>query len=111
MVYKTINLLFKVVQESGRDADKAEQLYEGEILCKAALSSYKRSTLLNCVIALFIPNLLGVADNGSLTEVLSNNGLSYIQTETEDIYNNYFIREYYSSVTGKGAVNNIQDYL
>jgi hypothetical protein len=67
------------------------------------------AALLICVIALFIPNVLGVADNGSLTEVLSNNGLSYIQTEIEDIYNNYFIREYYSSVTGKGAVNNIQD--
>ena len=69
------------------------------------------AALLICVIALFLPNVLGVADNGSLSGTISNNGLSYIQTETEDIYNNYFIREYYSSATGKGSVTGIQDII
>ncbi|HKL98878.1 MAG TPA: hypothetical protein VJZ06_03080 [Mobilitalea sp.] len=36
----------------------------------------------------------GLAGDGSSDTTISRNGLSYIQTSPEDIYNNYFIRTY-----------------
>lgn len=36
----------------------------------------------------------GLADDGTLGTTMSRNGLSYIQTEPAEIYNNYFIRTY-----------------
>ncbi len=36
----------------------------------------------------------GLADDGSYGTTMARNGLSYIQTEPEEIYNNYFIRTY-----------------
>lgn len=45
-------------------------------------------------ICLFLPNYLGVADDGSVTKIMDAVGVYYIQDEPEDIYNNYFIRTY-----------------
>lgn len=36
----------------------------------------------------------GLADDSTLASTLSRNGLSYLQTNPEEIYNNYFIRTY-----------------
>lgn len=46
------------------------------------------------ILMLFVPNYLGVADDGSLTKVMNSAGLNYIQKDVDEIYNNYFIRTY-----------------
>jgi hypothetical protein len=56
----------------------------------------------------------GLADDGSLGNTLSKAGLSYLQTNPEDIYNNYFVRVYaldsnYFSTTHE--ITNTQDVL
>lgn len=50
-----------------------------------------------CVLAsimLFFPNYLGVADDGSITEIMNAVDVHYIQDEVGDVYNNYFVRTY-----------------
>lgn len=46
------------------------------------------------ILMLFIPNYLGVADDGSLSKVMNSAGVYYIQDEIEENYNNYFVRTY-----------------
>ncbi|MDD3174750.1 MAG: hypothetical protein PHF63_14030, partial [Herbinix sp.] len=46
------------------------------------------------VILLFVPPYKGVADDGSLYKVMGRTGLTYIENDPEDIYNNYFIKRY-----------------
>jgi len=46
------------------------------------------------IIMLFVPPILGVADDGSLYKVMDRTGLVYIEDKPEDIYNNYFIKRY-----------------
>ncbi len=52
------------------------------------------------IIMLFIPNYLGVADDGSISRVMKSAGVYYIQTEVSDIYNNYFVKEYSNVLSG-----------
>lgn len=46
------------------------------------------------IIMLFVPNYVGVADDGSLSRVMRAAGLNYIKSDVDDIYNNYFVRTY-----------------
>ncbi|MDO5574844.1 MAG: hypothetical protein Q4G60_12795 [bacterium] len=48
---------------------------------------------------LFVPNYLGVADDGSLSKVMRAAGLNYIQSDIDHIYNNYFVRTYSNVLT------------
>lgn len=52
------------------------------------------------VIMLFLPNYLGVADDGSISRVMNSAGIYYIQTEPAEIYNNYFIKSYSNVLSG-----------
>ena len=46
------------------------------------------------IIMLFIPNYLGVADDGSVTKIMNASSIYYLQEDPEDIYNNYFVKTY-----------------
>lgn len=50
-------------------------------------------------IMLFVPNYLGVADDGSLSKVMNGAGVNYIQNDVDEIYNNYFVRTYSNVLT------------
>ena len=45
-------------------------------------------------VLLFLPNYLGVANDGSTDEIMRSAGLYYMEQEPEKIYANYFIRTY-----------------
>jgi len=65
------------------------------------------------IIMLFVPPFMGVADDGTLNKVLNRAGLSYIEDDPEDIYNNYYIREYavqFESESEK-KMENSQDFI
>lgn len=51
------------------------------------------------VCMLFVPNYLGVADDGSLSGIMRAAGLNYTKTNVNEIYNNYFIRTYSNVLT------------
>ncbi len=63
------------------------------------------------IIMLFVPPYLGVADDGSLYKVMDRAGLSYIEGDADDIYNNYYVREYliHDDITVKEKAGNSQD--
>ncbi|WP_099468401.1 glycan biosynthesis hexose transferase WsfD [Konateibacter massiliensis] len=51
-------------------------------------------------IILFLPNYLGVADDGSISQVMNSAGVYYIETEVADVYNNYFVKTYSNVLSG-----------
>ncbi len=62
------------------------------------------------VIAIFTPPYLGVADDGTFYKVMEQSGLSYIQEDTADIYNNYYIRIYkLDNVKSVSGIGNSQE--
>lgn len=52
------------------------------------------------ILILFLPNYLGVADDGSVSPVMKAAGVYYTQTEVSDIYNNYFVKQYSNVLSG-----------
>ncbi len=65
------------------------------------------------ILMLMIPPYMGVADDGSLQKVMERSGLSYIQKDSESIYNNFYIRVYsVENIDNKGReISNSQDIL
>lgn len=51
------------------------------------------------IIMLFLPNYLGVADDGSISKVMNGVGVSYLESDVDEIYNNYFVRVYSNVLT------------
>ncbi len=54
--------------------------------------------LVVCVVTLFIPSYIGVADDGSLNTILQNAGLAYRASDLEQPVGAYFVREYERTV-------------
>lgn len=52
------------------------------------------------LIMLFLPNYLGVADDGSIARVMNSAGIYYTQSEISEIYNNYFVKIYSNVLSG-----------
>ncbi|MEY8354643.1 hypothetical protein AALB39_14975 [Lachnospiraceae bacterium 54-53] len=51
-------------------------------------------TALTASAALFVPNCLGVAADGSADDIMKSAGIYYMDKDPEDIYNNYFVKTY-----------------
>lgn len=61
------------------------------------------ATVLACILMLmmlFLPNYLGVADDGSISRVMNSAGIYYTQSEISEIYNNYFVKIYSNVLSG-----------
>lgn len=52
------------------------------------------------IIMLFVPNYLGVADDGSVQKIMNSAGVYYLQSDISDTYNNYFIKTYSNVLSG-----------
>ncbi|KAB1439448.1 hypothetical protein [Candidatus Galacturonibacter soehngenii] len=52
------------------------------------------------LLMLFLPNYLGVADDGSISRVMNSAGIYYTQSEISEIYNNYFVKIYSNVLSG-----------
>ena len=50
---------------------------------------------------LFLPNYLGVANDGTTDAIMNAAGIYYIEEDPGDIYNNYFIKTYSRIAAGK----------
>ncbi len=56
-------------------------------------------SLILLIIMLFLPNYIGVADDGSISKIMNGAGVSYLQDDIDEIYNNYFVRVYSNVLT------------
>jgi hypothetical protein len=104
-INKVIDLLKKVGQIRGRINKRMEGKYSSSLI---ALVATVAVTLLMLLI-LFVPNYLGVADDGSISQVMNSSGVYYMQTEVSEIYNNYFIKTYSNVLSGYQTKNTMMN--
>ncbi|BCN29937.1 glycan biosynthesis hexose transferase WsfD [Anaeromicropila herbilytica] len=64
-------------------------------------------SLLLVTIMLFLPNCKGVANDGTLDKIMNATNVHYIQTDKEDIYNNYFVKNYSRVLSGGQEVKSV----
>ncbi len=93
-IAKRINVFVAILQKLKKIRDDMNKRME-HAYSPAAIASYVTViAMLLLIMMLFIPNYLGVADDGSLSKVINSAGLNYIQDDVDEIYNNYFVRNY-----------------
>lgn len=95
-INKSIIFLKKVRQIRNYINRRMEGKYSASLI---ALVATALSGLI-MVMILFLPNYLGVADDGSISRVMNSAGIYYTQTEISDIYNNYFVKTYSNVLSG-----------
>ncbi len=95
-IHKAISFFKKVKQIKNHINKRMEGKYSSSLI---ALVATALAALLMIMI-LFIPNYLGVADDGSISRVMNSAGIYYMQTEVEDTYNNYFVKIYSNVLSG-----------
>ncbi len=74
----------------GKINSRMEGKYSPSFLALAATAI----TALTASIILFLPNYMGVANDGSTDDIMRSAGIYYMDEEPEDIYSNYFIKIY-----------------
>lgn len=67
--------------------------------------------LIISICILFLPNYNGMADDGSLAEILERTGLGYTQSDQAEAAGAYFVRVYVHQVPVKGDGISIHDLL
>ncbi len=69
-------------------------------------------SLVLLILMLFVPNYLGVADDGSISKIMNGAGVSYLQSDVDEIYNNYFVRVYSNVLTDyQKASGNLSSHI
>ena len=89
-----INVFLALLRKVKAYKDKMNKRMEHAYSASAIATYATAASLILLVIMLFVPNYLGVADDGSLAKVMNSAGLNYIQSDVDEIYNNYFVRTY-----------------
>lgn len=89
-----INLMIGFFKKLGHFKKRINKRMEGKY--SPAIISFSATAMASFLIImmLFVPNYLGVADDGSISHVMKAVHISYMQTEVSDIYNNYFVKHY-----------------
>lgn len=95
-INKIVILFKKVSQIKNHINKRMEGKYSASLI--ALVATALAGMLM--VIMLFLPNYLGVADDGSISRVMNSAGVYYTQTEVSDIYNNYFVKTYSNVLSG-----------
>lgn len=104
-VVKHLNVLVRIAHKINDFKNNMNKAMEGKYsptiiaLCATFCAS------LIMIIILFVPNYLGVADDGSISPVMNAAGVFYIQDDVEDIYNNYFVKTYSNVVSQDNQTN------
>ena len=106
---KAINRIVSFAQRVGRVKNRINQRMENKYSPSLIALWMTTAAALLIVLMLFVPNYLGVADDGSLSRVMQSAGVYYTQADAEDPYNDYFIKTYSNvpedSVTPETSVN------
>lgn len=103
---KHLNHFFAAIVKLGQLRKRMNQHMEGKYSPKLiAMTSTAIATLL-MIIMLFFPNYLGVADDGSVSDVMQSAGIYYMQTDVSDVYNNFFIKKYSNVLSDYAVMGN-----
>lgn len=114
---KTVRQLNRVIglfHKLGSFRKGIDRQMEGKYSPKLIALVATAASVLLMTLMLFVPNYLGVADDGSISRVMNAAEVYYTQTEVADIYNNYFIKTYsnvLSDYTVRDSYNNSQVLL
>lgn len=95
-----LSFLMKILKAIRRQIKKVDRIMEGKY--SPALLARTVTVIAAVVVSviLFLPNYLGVANDGSTDEIMKSAGLYYMEQDPESIYANYFIRTYTEIPTG-----------
>lgn len=63
------------------------------------------------IYALILPPYLGVSDDGTFRKTMEGAGLSYIQEDSSDMYNNYYVRIYKQEGSSLAGFKNSQEFF
>lgn len=91
---KRIKLLIDIFKKFKNLINTVNKRMEGKYTPSLIALVISGFVMVISIIILFIPNYLGVADDGSVTKIMNAAGIYYLQEKPEEIYNNYFIRTY-----------------
>lgn len=105
-VVKQINIVVDLLKKVSQIKNKINKRMEGKYSPRLIAMIAAATAALLMVIMLFLPNYLGVADDGSISRVMNAAGVYYTQTEVSDIYNNYFIKQYSNVLSNYGVRDN-----
>lgn len=97
---RRISLAVSFFNRIGSIKKRVNRRMEGKYSPSLIAMSVSAAAALLMVIILFLPNYLGVADDGSLSRVMNSAGVYYIQNEISDNYNNYFVKTYSNVLSG-----------
>lgn len=93
-VVKKLNLFLAVIKKVAHFKKSVNKRMEGKYSPKLIALTATAIAAILMIIMLFMPNYLGVADDGSISDVMQSAGIYYMQTEVSDVYNNYFVKKY-----------------
>lgn len=102
-IAKLLNRIADVFRAVGAKKNELNKKMEGKYSpgLIALFCTVAAAVLSFCM--LFLPNYLGVADDGSVSKVMNACRIYYLLTDAEDIYNNYFVKTY-SNIASDGRV-------
>lgn len=111
---KYIDKLVGFLRQVGSIRKRINKRMEGKYSPSLIALTVSVIAALLMIIMLFLPNYLGVADDGSISRVMNAAGVYYISDEVSDNYNNYFVRNYSNVLSGyqqRDSWRNSQVYL
>jgi len=106
-----IALLIKFLQRVRSRIEKINAIMEGKYSPALLALAVTVIAALAAILILFLPNYLGVANDGSTDEVMRSAGIYYIEKNPEQNYGNYFNKTYTEVASGaeiQGKVWNSQ---
>lgn len=89
-----ITFFMKVLKAIRFQIKKIDRIMEGKYSPALLARTVTVIAAIIVSVLLFLPNYLGVANDGSTDEIMKSAGLYYMEQEPEKIYANYFIRTY-----------------
>ncbi|MDW2799759.1 hypothetical protein RZO55_19475 [Clostridium boliviensis] len=102
-----ITFFIKILERLKRNIKKIDSRMEGKYSPDLLALAATGIAALAVSAILFLPNYLGVANDGTTDELMRTAGIYYISKEPGDIYANYFNKTYTEVATGTEGPGNI----
>jgi hypothetical protein len=102
-----INFFIKLLQGGRKRIWKINSIMEGKY--SPALLAFGVTVIaaLTTILILFLPNYLGVANDGSTDGIMKSAGFYYMEKDQENNYGKYFIKTYTEVASGEEVQGNV----
>ncbi len=97
---KQLGFVVKLFRKAATLRNKINRQMEGKYSPSVIAMVSAAAAALLMIIMLFLPNYLGVANDGSYIKVMNAAGVYHIENQVGDIYNNYFVKTYSNVMSG-----------